>query len=88
LEEKGEKGRNADVTQIEELKGVFEQRYNFRVLTKKLNDIQEKKISPQKLLQKCLSDLVYYHDEENSLLIVYYAGHGNPGSNGELILSG
>jgi hypothetical protein len=53
-----------------------------------LNPITEKKKSPQKLLQKCLADFVDEEDEKDSLLIVYYAGHGNPGSGGELMLTG
>ena len=58
------------------------------MLEQSLNPITEKKKSPQVLLQKYLADFVYKEDEEDSLLIVYYAGHGNPGSDGELVLTG
>lgn len=58
------------------------------MLEQSLNPITEKKKSAQKLLQKCLADFVDKEDEKDSLLIVYYAGHGNPGSGGELMLTG
>jgi Caspase domain len=74
--------------QIRDLKSVFESRYHFSVSEQSLNPITERKKSAQKLLQKCLADFVDEEDEKDSLLIVYYAGHGNPGTSGELILSG
>lgn len=74
--------------QIKDLRSVLEKLYRFTVLEQSLNPTTEKKKSPQLLLQKCLADFVYKEDEEDSLLIVYYAGHGNPGSDGELVLTG
>jgi hypothetical protein len=75
--------------QIRDLRSVLENQYRFTVLEQSLNPTAEKKKkSPQLLLQKCLADFVYKEDEEDSLLIVYYAGHGNPGSDGELVLTG
>lgn len=79
---------NTDQLQIRDLKWVLENLYGFTVLKQSLNPITEKKKSPQKLLQKCLADFVDKEDEKDSLLIVYYAGHGNPGSGGELMLTG
>lgn len=74
--------------QIEDLTRVFEDRYHFKVLKGILNPGGDKKKAPQKWLQKYLADFVHEEDEKDSLLIVYYAGHGNPGVNGELILTG
>jgi Caspase domain len=79
---------NADQLQIRDLKAVLESRFHFTVLEQSLNPITDKKKSAQKLLQKCLADFVDKEDEKDSLLIVYYAGHGNPGSGGELMLTG
>lgn len=74
--------------QIKKLKSVFEERYNFTVSGQSLNPICEKKTSAQKLLQKCLANFVYEEDQPNTLLIVYYAGHGNPAAEGGLLLQG
>jgi hypothetical protein len=46
------------------------------VVKKQLVDSKQ---SPQIQVQKILVDFVYEHDDENTLLIVYYAGHGVPG---------
>jgi hypothetical protein len=67
---------------------VFEDKYHFKVINGILNPAGDKPKTPKKWLQKYLADLVLEEDEKDSLLIVYYAGHGNPGVNGELILTG
>jgi hypothetical protein len=77
-----------DNLQIRDLRSVFSERYHFKVVGKPLNPITEKKISPRRWLQKHLADFVYDEDEKDSLLIIYYAGHGNPGPDGELMLTG
>ena len=74
--------------QIEDLTRVFEDRYHFKVHKGILNPGEDRKRAPQKWLQKYLADFVHEEDEKDSLLIVYYAGHGNPGVNGDLILTG
>ena len=73
--------------QIEDLTRVFEDRYHFKVI-KASSTLVEIMKTPQIWLQKYLADFVHDEDEKDSLLIVYYAGHGNPGVNGELILTG
>jgi hypothetical protein len=40
-------------------------------------------------INKHLADFVYDEDEEDTLLIIYYAGHGTPDSvTGRLLLAG
>ena len=65
---------------------VFENRYHFKVLKRSLNPDGDERV-PQKWLQKYLVDFVHEEDKEDSLLTIYYAGHSNPGLNGELILT-
>lgn len=71
--------------QVEHLGNVFREKLNYNVTHKLLN----KKKPAQTQVNKHLSDFVFTHDRPNTLLIVYYAGHGVPGLNpGETTLVG
>ena len=71
--------------QVERLQRVFQDKYNFMVYRKQIND----KKSPQAQVQKYLADFRYDEDGERTLLIVYYAGHGFAGDRaGTLNLAG
>jgi hypothetical protein len=59
------------LAQVEELTGVFEDVFNYPVVLVELN--MEK---PQQRLDYEISKWVYEKDAPDSLLIVYYAGHG------------
>jgi hypothetical protein len=65
---------------------MFHKNFRYTVYKKSLNAAPEK--AAKVLLQKYIADVVWEVDEPNSLLIVYYAGHGNPGPNGDIILTG
>lgn len=54
------------------LKEVFEKDYQFTVVETFL----DKNVGPQKQLNKHLAAFVADYDDEDTLLIVYYAGHG------------
>lgn len=73
--------------EVDALEGVFQNIFRYTVVKKQL---VAGKQSPQILVQKILVDFVYKFDDENTLLIVYYAGHGVPGKLGgeSLLLQG
>jgi hypothetical protein len=58
------------------------------VYRKSLNDKKFPNVTPEALLAMYITMAVCEVEGPNSLLIVYYAGHGNPGKKGELILTG
>ena len=72
--------------QIDQLENMFNENFRYTVYKKSLNAVRGK--AAKVLLQKYIADVVWEVDEPNSLLIVYYAGHGNPGQNGDIILTG
>lgn len=74
------------IFQIEQLEHIFTENFRYTVYKKSLNAVPGK--AAKVLLQKYIADVVWEIDEPNSLLIVYYAGHGNPGENGDIILTG
>ena len=70
---------------MDRLQKVFQDKYNFKVYRRQIND----KKKPQVQAHKYLSDFVYEEDGERTLLIVYYAGHGFAGEKaGTLNLAG
>ena len=62
--------------EVDELEAIFQNEYRYIVEKKQL--VKERR-SPQNQVQKILANFVYDYDDENTLLIVYYAGHGAPG---------
>jgi hypothetical protein len=70
--------------EVKELGGVFKDIFHYQVVNKQLSA----KKRPGIQLAKHLADFVYEHEDESTLLIVYYAGHGIPGKPGELSLAG
>jgi hypothetical protein len=62
--------------EVDALEAVFKNIFRYTVEKKQL---VAGKQSPQIQVQKILVDFVYEFDDENTLLIVYYAGHGVPG---------
>lgn len=59
---------------MEELSQVFKQQYGYGVKVAELNE--HGKSSATAALRYRLSELIHHHDARDSLLIVYYAGHG------------
>lgn len=78
--------QRVNLPQIAGLKDVFEKRYNFNVTRRALNPPDHKDVTLR--IHMLLANFVYEHDADNALLIIYYAGHGNPGKDGELMLRG
>jgi len=62
--------------EVEALGAVFRNLFRYTVVKKQL---VAGKQEPHIQVQKILVDFVYEYDDENTLLIVYYAGHGVPG---------
>lgn len=63
--------------QVFALRDVFQQDYRFKVITQKLDT----RSYPEPQAFRHLSNFVYEEDDENGLLIVYYAGHGGSEAN-------
>jgi hypothetical protein len=71
---------------VSRLKKVLGERYRFNIQEKRLKDGNK---TAQVQVNKYLADFVYDEDDRNTLLIVYYAGHGIPGyAPGQLMLAG
>jgi hypothetical protein len=62
--------------EVDALEGVFKDLFHYTVVKKQLVD---SRLSPHLQVQKILLDFVVEYDDERTLLIVYYAGHGLPG---------
>ena len=62
--------------EVDALEAVFQNLFHYTVVKSQLVG---GKRSPQIQVQKILADFVFEHDDEHTLLIVYYAGHGIPG---------
>jgi hypothetical protein len=58
--------------QVAELRDVLEKEYKFLVV----EILLDKTGGPQKQLNKHLASFVHDHDDEDTLLVIYYAGHG------------
>lgn len=63
--------------EVNHLRSVFESRFNYHVEIKELDNHSEKKLQVQ--INSIVAGFVGSHDGQNTLLIVYYAGHGRPG---------
>lgn len=78
--------QRVNLPQIADLKEVFQKKYNFNVTRGVLNPPDNKDVTLR--IHMLLANFVYEHDADDALLIIYYAGHGNPGKDGELMLGG
>ena len=65
---------------------VFRTGYNFNVTRRVLNPPDNKDVALT--IHMLLANFVYDHDADDALLIIYYAGHGNPKEDGGLLLRG
>ena len=73
--------------EVDRLKAVFENRYKFEVQSTQLK--RHEFVKAQNQINKIVADWVYDYGHTNTLLIVYFAGHGRPGKKpGELEMNG
>lgn len=73
--------------EMDGLKDTFENRFNFHAEIKYLDTTNEQRL--QVRVNTIVAAFVGEHDGPNTLLIVYYAGHGRPGGEyGDLELFG
>jgi hypothetical protein len=72
--------------QIGDLEKVFQTEYNFNVTRRALNPPDNKDVTLR--IHMFLANFVFEHDADDALLIIYYAGHGNPGKDGGFMLRG
>lgn len=73
--------RNDDLTVTEEvsrLKATFEECFNYHAQIKYLDASTQQKLQVQ--VNRIVANFVGDFDGPNTLLIVYYAGHGKPGN--------
>ena len=84
------KKESTDMTteqEVERLQSVFEKRFRYNTHIRYLDNHDEKKL--QVRLNAKVASFVDEHDGPNTLLIVYYAGHGKRGLfEGQLELHG
>jgi hypothetical protein len=73
-------------TEVDELENVFTGLFHYTVRKQQLSELGGKQ--PTLQILKCLLEFVYEFDNDSTMLIVYYAGHGIPGKAGELHLAG
>lgn len=64
--------------EVSNLKQTFETRFNYDAEIKKLDASLERRYQVQ--VNTIVQAFIGAHDHPNTLLIVYYAGHGKPGS--------
>lgn len=64
--------------EVTRLKSVFEKKFKYNCRIEYLDNYDEKRLQLQ--LNSKVADFAYNHDAPNTLFIVYYAGHGKPGS--------
>jgi hypothetical protein len=72
--------------QVDQLGSLWRDVYKYKVVHKELTDHPKK--LPQNQFNQYLSNFVADEDDEDTLLIIYYAGHGTPNSDGSLGLAG
>ena len=73
--------------EVDSLKATFENRFNYHVEIRYLDTTIEQRL--QVRVNTIVAAFVGEHDGPNTLLIVYYAGHGRPGGQyGDLELFG
>lgn len=63
--------------EVNRLKSVLENQFNYHVQVKSLDSLSEQMLQVQ--INKIVAVFVAEHYKPNTLLIVYYAGHGRPG---------
>jgi hypothetical protein len=72
---------------VELLENVFKNIYNYNVESVLIDSRQN--VLPQAQANQAVANFVYKNDEDDTLFIVYYAGHGSPGkARGDLKMSG
>ena len=64
--------------EVNRLRSVLENQFNYHVQVQLLDNYVDNKL--QVRVNRIVADFVDEHDGPNTLLIVYYAGHGRPGS--------
>ena len=62
--------------EVDRLRSIFEQRLNYHTQIEYLDTTVEEKL--QIRINRIMASFVGAHDGPNTLLIVYYAGHGRP----------
>ena len=72
--------------EVEGLKAVFETRFGYNTTVEHLNAQSKKRAQAQ--LNSKVAMFVENHDDPDTLLIIYYAGHGARGGDGDLYLHG
>jgi Caspase domain len=72
--------------EINDLKNVFETRFHFHVTSKHLT--RDRKRKAQQQMNKIVAMWVAETDSRQTLLIVYFAGHGRPNKKGGLEIAG
>ena len=68
----------ATKNEVDKLKATFENRFNYHVDVKYLDATIERRL--QVRVNGMVAKFVDEHDGPSTLLIVYYAGHGRPGT--------
>lgn len=63
--------------EVDDLKSVFEERFNFHAEIQLLDATPDRSLQVQ--VNVIVANFVNEHDGKGNLLIVYYAGHGKPG---------
>lgn len=64
--------------EVNRLKSIFEEKFRYDVQIQYIDNRIKKKLQVQ--VNRKVADFVENHDGPHTLLIVYYAGHGKPGS--------
>ncbi len=73
--------------EVSRLRDTFEKRFNYKTQTSYLDRNMRQKVQVQ--VNTIVANFIGLHDDPTTLLIVYYAGHGKPGSYyGSLVLHG
>lgn len=74
-----EHSRDFDTTkEVTELSAVFEKGFGYHVTIQRLDAKRDTRLQIQ--VNRIVANFVHDHDGPNTLLIVYYAGHGKPGN--------
>lgn len=74
--------------EMEALKKVFENSFNFGVTVEKIKKHHQRMKRSQAQVNAIVANWAYKHDGPRTLLIVYFAGHGTPSDKNELELYG
>jgi hypothetical protein len=70
--------------EVNDLEAVFKEDFHYTVVKEQLAADRP----PAQQFAQFLINFVYKYDNESTLLIIYYAGHGTPGKPGELHFTG